>query len=175
MEILCYDCGSLIITNMCHCGGYEKSHKYENHPFVPYGCNCFRSKSDSRFQFQNDRFRFKKEIQEVNIWIELDVEKLANSIYKLSQNFYFDFIYLCKNFAIFTHVLDQENDWCRKLSQVMTDFKLIHETEEISILNELGIKDITDSRLTSGNVVMCWERDFQRGLQNKKLTSKIIK
>ena len=44
---ICPGCGNQIDPTVCCCGSdVEYHHESENHPFIPMGCDCHRSKSE---------------------------------------------------------------------------------------------------------------------------------
>ena len=41
---MCPECGNEIDPDVCWCGVEKKDHDYEEHNFVPMGCDCGRMK-----------------------------------------------------------------------------------------------------------------------------------
>lgn len=39
----CEQCGQEIDPDTCACGLSKSEHGLEEHPFIPMGCNCYRS------------------------------------------------------------------------------------------------------------------------------------
>ena len=47
-DMLCGHCGHEIDSQVCHCGNTLKSHRGEEHSFVPTGCTCGYYDADQR-------------------------------------------------------------------------------------------------------------------------------
>lgn len=41
---ICPGCDEQIDTTVCYCGMPPENHRFEEHPFVPVGCDCYRAK-----------------------------------------------------------------------------------------------------------------------------------
>ena len=41
--LTCPGCKNKIDPSVCHCGLTYEAHRWEEHPFVAYGCDCLRS------------------------------------------------------------------------------------------------------------------------------------
>jgi hypothetical protein len=47
MKEICSGCGKQIDTEVCWCGSPMNKHTYyDNHPPIPFGCDCFRHRKD---------------------------------------------------------------------------------------------------------------------------------
>jgi len=45
---ICKGCGKEHDPDVCWCGTPLDQHTYEEHPFVPMGCDCYRVKEDAK-------------------------------------------------------------------------------------------------------------------------------
>ena len=43
VPVFCEQCGQEIDPDTCVCGLSKDEHGLEEHPFIPMGCNCYRS------------------------------------------------------------------------------------------------------------------------------------